>query len=80
MAKTQVNVKLDRQLLQEVERLVESKVFASKTEAFGEALRLLLRTQRGKSLLGRIDRIREGTESYPSANQALIEAHEREET
>lgn len=79
MAKAQVNVKLDEQLLREVDRLVESKVYTSKTEAFTEALKLLLRTVRGRDLLKRMDKIREASEKYPSANQALIEAHEREE-
>ena len=80
MAKTQVNIKLDEDLLRRIESLVESKVYASKTEAFTEALKLLLQAQRGRALLERIDKIREGTETYPSANQALIEAHEQEET
>jgi Arc/MetJ-type ribon-helix-helix transcriptional regulator len=79
MAKTQVNVKLEDQLLKQVESLVESKVYASKTEAFTEALKLLLRSQRGKALLQRIDKIREGTGGYPSASHALIEDHEQED-
>jgi Arc/MetJ-type ribon-helix-helix transcriptional regulator len=79
MTRTQVNVKLDDELLRQVERLVESKTYASKTEAFTEALRLLLRSQRGKALLQRIDKIREGTEAYPSASHALIEDHEQED-
>ena len=79
MARTQVNVKLDDRLLREMESLVESKEYASKTEVFVEALRLLLRTQRGKDLLKRIDEIREGTEQYPSVSKALIEDHEQED-
>jgi Arc/MetJ-type ribon-helix-helix transcriptional regulator/predicted nucleic acid-binding protein len=79
VAKTQVNVKLDDELLRKVESLVESKVYASKTEAFTEALKLLLRSQRGKALLQRIDKIREGTETYASASQALLEDHEKED-
>jgi Arc/MetJ-type ribon-helix-helix transcriptional regulator len=79
MARTQVNVKLEDELLKQVESLVESKVYTSKTEAFTEALKLLLRSQRGKALLQRIDKIREGTEAYPSTSHALIEDHEQED-
>lgn len=79
MAKTQVNVKLERELLHEVERLVESGTYHSKTEAFTEALKLLLRIQRGREILQKIERIREGTETYPSPSRALTELHEKEE-
>jgi Arc/MetJ-type ribon-helix-helix transcriptional regulator len=79
LAKTQVNVKLEEQLLREVERLVESGTYATKTEAFTEALKLLLRIQRGRGLLQKIDKIRQGTETLPSASRALREVHEKEE-
>lgn len=79
MTKTQVNVKLDGQLLREVERLVESGTYQSKTEAFAEALKLLLRIHRGHELLERIERLREGTENLPSASRAITELHEKEE-
>ncbi|MBS7651046.1 MAG: ribbon-helix-helix domain-containing protein [Candidatus Bathyarchaeia archaeon] len=79
MAKIQVNVKLEEDLLREVEYLVESGLYSSKTEAFIEALKLLLRVQKGKMILQRIEKIREGTEAYPSVGQALAEMHEEEE-
>jgi len=55
-------------------------LYASKTEAFAEALKLLLKAQKGRTILQRIEKIREGTEAYPSASQALVEAHEEEDT
>lgn len=79
LAKTQVNVKLEGELLREVESLVESGAYHSKTEAFTEALKLLLRMQKGRELLERIERVRHGTEDYPSASRALTELHEEEE-
>jgi hypothetical protein len=42
-------------------------------------LKLLLRTQRGHELLEKIERIREGTESLPSASQAITGLHEKED-
>jgi len=80
MAKAQVNVKLEEKLLREVEGLVESGLYASKTEVFAEALKLLLKAKKGKTILQRIEKIREGTEAYPSASRALVEAHEEEDT
>lgn len=80
MAKAQVNVKLEEKLLREVEGLVENGLYASKTEAFAEALKLLLKAQKGKTILQRIEKIREGTEAYPSASRALVEAHGEEDT
>ena len=64
--------------MREVERLVEEGHFSSKTEAFTEALRLLIRSYRAEELKRRIDRIREGTEGMPSA-KALAEMHEGED-
>ena len=77
MAKVQVNVRLEEKMLREVEGLVESGLYASKSEAFAEALKLLLKAQKGKTILQRIEKIREGTEAYPSASQALVETHKR---
>jgi len=79
MTKAQVNVKLEEKLLKEVEGLVESGLYASKTEAFAEALKLLLKAKKGRAIVQRMEKTREGTEAYPSASQALVEAHEQED-
>ncbi len=79
MARVQVNLKLETSLVREIEKLVERGVFSSKTEAFSEALRLLIRSYKARELIERIDRIREGTEEMPSVTKAVIEAHEEED-
>jgi len=79
MARIQVNLKLDASLIQEVERLVEKGHFSSRTEAFTEALRLLIRSYKAKELMERIDKIREGTEELPSVTEAVIKAQEEED-
>ena len=79
MDRIQVNLKLEPSLVREVERLVEEGRFSSKTEAFTEALRLLIRSYKAEELRKRIDRIREGTERMPSATEALAEMHEEED-
>ena len=77
--KTQVNVRLERELVAEVDELVRSGRFSSKTEAFSEALRLLMRAHKGEALARRMDEIREGTGAYPSLTDALAASREEEE-
>ena len=79
MEKIQVNVRLERGLVAEVDELVRSGHFRSKTDAFSDALRLLIRAHKGEALAERIDRIREGTEGYPSLTDALAASREEEE-
>ncbi|MFQ6075146.1 MAG: ribbon-helix-helix domain-containing protein [Candidatus Bathyarchaeia archaeon] len=79
MSKAQVNIRLRRELIDEVDRLVKSGRFSSKTEAFTEAVRLLIKAHKGELLAKRIDRIREGTEGYPSPTEAVVSAHEEED-
>lgn len=70
-----MNVRLEEKLLREVEGLVESGLYASKSEAFAEALKLLLKAQKGKTIFKRTERIREESEAYPGASEALVETH-----
>ncbi len=79
MSKAQVNVRLRKELVAEVERLVKDGHFSSKTEAFTEALRLLIRSRKGEVLAKKIDHVREGTEEYPSPSEAVVSAHEEED-
>lgn len=79
MDKTQVNVRLDTKLVAEIDEMVKSGHFTSKTEAFSEALRLLMRAHRSEALTRLIDEIREGTGAYPSLTDALAASREEEE-
>jgi len=79
MGRIQVNLKLEASLIREVEKLVEKGYFSSKTEAFTNALRLLIRSYKAREIRERIDRIREGTEKLPSVTKAVVEAHEEED-
>ena len=79
MSKAQVNVRLRKELIVEIDNLVRSGRFSSKTEAFSEAIRLLLKTYEGEILAKKIDRIREGTESYPSPTDSVVSSHEEED-
>jgi len=79
MARIQVNLKLDKDLVQEVEKLVKKGYFNSKTEAFTYALKLLIRLYKAEELKKRIDEVREGTEELPSVTKAIIEDQEEED-
>lgn len=78
MAKAQVNLKLDAELVREVERLVREGYFPTKTEAFTQALKLLIKQYKLEELRTRLARIREGTESLPSTTEAVVESHEED--
>ncbi len=79
MGRMQVNLKLDEEVVREVERLVEQGFFSTKTEAFMKAIQLLLRTYKAVELIKRFDEVREGTEEMPSLTEAVIESHEEED-
>lgn len=79
MSKAQVNVRLRKELVAEVDSLIKSGRFSSKTEAFSEAIKLLIRAYKGELLARKMDRIREGTESYLSPTEAVIASHEEED-
>lgn len=79
VAKVQVNLKLDAELVREVERLVDEGYFPTKTEAFTQALKLLIRQYRVEEVRKRLARIREGTEILPSATEAVVASHEEED-
>lgn len=79
MSKAQVNVRLRKELIAEVENLVKSGRFSSKTEAFSEAIKLLIKAHKSEILARNIDRIREETESYLSPAEAVISSHEEED-
>ena len=72
-------MRLPKELVAEIDELVKSGRFPSKTDAFSEALKLLLRTYKGELLARTIDRIREGTESYLSPTRAAVSSHEEED-
>lgn len=79
MDKAQVNVRLPKELIDEIDELVKGGRFPSKTDAFSEALRLLLKTYKGEELARKIDRIREETERYASPAEAIVSSHEEED-
>jgi len=51
----------------------------SRTEAFIQAFKLLIRYYRIKKLKRRFESIREGTEALPSVTEAIIASHEEED-
>ena len=65
MDRAQVNVRLPRELVAEVEELVRSGRFENKTEALAEALRLLLRAHWGEALARRNRRVKGGDRGLP---------------
>jgi Arc/MetJ-type ribon-helix-helix transcriptional regulator len=79
MGTVQLNVRIDRELAEEIDEMVRGGRFQTKTDAVTDALRLLIKAHKGNELAERISKVREGTEGYPSLSKALIEAREEED-
>jgi len=79
MPKEQVNVRLDVDLLEKIDYLVRRGFFKTRTEAFKEAINMLIKKYYRKLLKERLEHIREGTEKYPSLTRIIIKMHEEEE-
>lgn len=79
MPKEQVNLRLDVELLKKVDYLVKMGFFRTRTEAFKEAISMLIKKYYRELLKERLERIREGTEKYPSLTDIVVRMHEEEE-
>ena len=79
MVKVQLNVRIDKELAEEIDEMVKRGRFQTKTDALTDALMLLIRAQRGEELAERMSRVREGTEGYPSLSETLEEARREED-
>jgi Arc/MetJ-type ribon-helix-helix transcriptional regulator len=79
LVRVQLNVRIDKELADEIDEMVRSGRFQTKAEALAEALRLLIRTFRGEELTARMNQIREETIGLPSLTEALAEAREEED-
>lgn len=79
MVKVQLNVRIDKELAEEIDEMVRSGRFQTKTDVLASALKLLIRAPRGEELAERMSRVREGTEGYPSLSEALTKAREEED-
>jgi Arc/MetJ-type ribon-helix-helix transcriptional regulator len=79
LVRVQLNVRIDKELAEEIDEMVMSGRFQTKAEALTEAIRLLIRTYRGEKLAVRMNRVREGTIGLPSLTDALVEARKEED-
>jgi Arc/MetJ-type ribon-helix-helix transcriptional regulator len=79
MGTVQLNVRIDKELAEEIDEMVRGGRFRTKTDAITDALRLLIRAHKGKELAERMSSVREGTEGYPSLSKALADAREEED-
>jgi Arc/MetJ-type ribon-helix-helix transcriptional regulator len=68
-----------RALMDEIDRLVKEGVYRSKTEAFNEGLRTIIRRYRADKAYQKILTVREDTGEYPPLARKIMEAHEEED-
>jgi Arc/MetJ-type ribon-helix-helix transcriptional regulator len=79
MGTVQLNVRIDKELAEEIDEMVRGGRFRTKTDAITDALRLLIKAQKGRELAERMNSVREGTEGYPSLSKALADTREEED-
>ena len=72
-------MRLDVELVKKVDYLVKMGFFRTRTEAFKEAISMLIKKYYRELLKERLERIREGTEKYPSLTDIVVRMHEEEE-
>ncbi len=78
MAEKQVNLRLEKDLVEKIDYLVKIGIFKTRTEAFKVALRMLIDKYYRRLLDGRLSEIRDGTEDYPSLTEIVVRIHEEE--
>jgi len=79
MEKVQVNLRIEKDLIEKVDMLVRHGFFKNRTEAFLVALNRLIKDCLKQFLRKKLDKIRQGTEKYPSPTDVVIKMHEEEE-
>ncbi len=79
MEKVQVNLRIEKDLIEKVDMLVRQGFFKNRTEAFLVALNRLIKDCLKEFLRKKLDKIRQGTEKYPSPTDVIIKMHEEKE-
>ncbi len=74
-----MNVRLEKSILEKIDILVRMGFFKTRTEAIKKALLMLINRYYGEILKQRLEKIREGTENYPSLTKIVEKIHEEEE-
>jgi Arc/MetJ-type ribon-helix-helix transcriptional regulator len=66
-------------LMDEIEKLVKEGIYRSKTEAFNEGLRTIIRKYRADKAYQKILAVREDTEEFSALTKQVTKAHEEED-
>lgn len=79
MGKVQVNLRIEKDLIEKIDLLVKHGFFKNRTEVFLVALNRLIKDYLKEFLRQKLDKIREGTNKYPSLTNTVVKMHEEEE-
>ena len=66
-------------LLDELDHMVDEKIFQSKNDAINEAFHLLIRKYRLSKIEKKIDSVRMDTENFRSVTEAVLSSREEED-
>ncbi len=66
-------------LIEDIEKLVKEGVYRSKTEAFNDGLRTIIRKYRADKAYRKILTVREDTTEFSALTKKVVEAHEEED-
>lgn len=73
----QATFRTTKSLINEIENLVKEGIYRTKTEAFNEGLRTVIRRHRADRVYKRILEIRKDTKDIPAnLTEAVVKAHE----
>ena len=75
----QVNINTTPFIIDELDHMVDEKIFPSKNDAINEAFHLLIRKYRLSKIEKKIDSVRMDTENFRSVTEAVLSSREEED-
>lgn len=79
MASIQLNVKTSEILIEELDTMINRRIFRNRTEAVNEGIRLLIRRYKGIRIAEKIDKIANENQSKRNLTETLFELREEED-
>jgi len=79
LKKVQINLRIEEDLIKKIDMLVKHGFFKNRTEAFVVALNRLIKDYLKEFLREKLDKVRQGTNNFPSLTDIVVKLHEEED-